>query len=188
MIDEQFITQKVQKGKQAREKAENQFSSLSGLQLNWKPSTGSWSIAECLEHLIISDSSYFDRLKTIISGTYKMTWWQKHSPFSSICAKLLKDRMQENATFKTVTHKKLKPSISDKPIDFVKTYLLNLDTFLDLVAQCKTADIDQIIITSPTIKIVTYNLRDAFEFLVNHEHRHINQAIQVKGNPEFPKD
>jgi len=30
--------------------------------------------------------------------------------------------------------------------------------------------------------------RDAFQFLIQHEHRHINQATRVKRNDNFPKD
>jgi hypothetical protein len=47
-------------------------------------------------------------------------------------------------------------------------------------------DIDKTIITSPILSIVTYSLRDAFQFLVTHERRHINQAVRVKGNENFP--
>ncbi|HYV55678.1 MAG TPA: hypothetical protein VE933_13915, partial [Chitinophagaceae bacterium] len=42
--------------------------------------------------------------------------------------------------------------------------------------------------TSPVIRMVTYILRDAFQFLIQHEHRHINQATRVKRNDNFPKD
>jgi hypothetical protein len=46
--------------------------------------------------------------------------------------------------------------------------------------------LDKTIITSPVIGFVTYNLRDAFQFLIQHEHRHINQAINVKHDVNFP--
>lgn len=36
------------------------------------------------------------------------------------------------------------------------------------------------------ISWVTYSLIDALEFLFEHEHRHINQAIRVKETAEFP--
>ena len=48
--------------------------------------------------------------------------------------------------------------------------------------------VDKTIINSPLIPIVTYNLRDTFQFLIQHEHRHINQAIKVKANEGFPKN
>ena len=47
---------------------------------------------------------------------------------------------------------------------------------------------DKTIITSPPVQFVTYSLRDAFQFLIQHEHRHINQAIRVKVNRSFPQN
>lgn len=59
MKDENFIRSVLQKGGEAKEKASLEFSNISSEQLNWKPSAESWSIAQCLDHLIIADSSYF---------------------------------------------------------------------------------------------------------------------------------
>jgi hypothetical protein len=187
MKDELFIEQKLQKGQQAKEKVEDQLSGLSHIQLNWKPSSDQWSIAECLEHLLVSDRSYFSDLNKITGGTYKMSFWERYSPLTSLWGKIFISQLQETVKIKMTAPRKLTPSVSDKPTGFVSTYLSNYDSFLNLIAHCKKIDIDKTIITSPAIKIVTYSLRDAFEFLINHEHRHINQAIRVKDNTEFPK-
>jgi hypothetical protein len=187
MKDELLIKERLQKGKQAREKVENHFLHLSSLQINWKSSGNSWSIAECLDHLFISHLLYFEVLKEIIDGTYRMTWWERNSPLTSFFGSALKDQLQENVKRKMTAPKKLKPSSSDKPADFVRTYISNLENFLDLIARCKNVDLDNTIITSPLINMVTYTLRDSFEFLINHEHRHINQAVRVKENKDFPK-
>lgn len=186
MKDEQFIRQTLARGQEAREKVENQLSGISPAQLNWKPSSEQWSIGECLDHLFISDREYFDNLQKISDGSYKMSFWEKYSPMTSLWGKELKDRLGETVKKKMEAPKKLTPAKSDKPDGFVKLYLNNLDVFLSLIAACKHADLDRTIITSPTIKIATYSLRDSFEFLITHEHRHINQAIRVKSYPGFP--
>lgn len=59
-------------------------------------------------------------------------------------------------------------------------------TFIDLVPNYQDVDLDKCIINSPTITWITYSLRNALEFLFEHEHRHINQAIGVKENERFP--
>lgn len=69
MKDEAFIESILQKGKEVKEKARLEFSDISLEQLNWKLSAESWSIAQCLDHLIIADSFYFPELKKIIEGT-----------------------------------------------------------------------------------------------------------------------
>ena len=188
MTDGAFIETILQKGKEAKEKVIHEFSDISLEQLNWKPSPESWSIAQCLEHLIIADSAYFPDLKNISEGRFKMDLWQKYSPFTRLCGRLMKDQLQEQVKKKMIAPKKIQPKKSDKNLSIVDDYYKDLDTFLDLISNCKNADIDKTIITSPTIRIVTYSLRDALSFLIQHEHRHLNQAIRVKANEGFPRN
>ena len=163
-----------------------EFSGISSEQLNWKLSPESWSVAQCLEHLVISGSCYFPVLKKITEGTYKMNFWERYSPFTGLCGRLMKDRLQEQVKKKMIAPKKFRPQAPGKKLDLIGAYHKNLDTFLNYISNCTHVDVDKTIITSPTIRIVTYSLRDAFSFLVQHEHRHINQAIRVKANEGFP--
>ncbi len=188
MKDQNFIDITIQKGKEAKVRVEQEFSDMSPEQLNWKPSPTRWSIAECLEHLLISDSSYFASLEKVITGTYRMSFLERYSPLTSFWGKTLTDQLQEDVKKKMKAPKKFSPTSSDKPPDFVQDYLENLITFLDYISKCREIDIDKTIITSPSIRIITYSLRDAFRFLMQHEHRHINQAIRVKYMDAFPKE
>jgi hypothetical protein len=186
MSDEKFIQQILHKGELAKQKVEKELSDVSEAQLNWKPTADQWSVGECLDHLIVSDRLFFDDLKKVINGTYTMTIYQKYSPLTSFWGKIFKEQLQETVSRKLNAPQKMAPSSSDKPGNFVELYLSNLDTFLILIAGCKQIDLDKTILTSPTLKFVTFSLRDAFEFLITHEHRHINQAIRVKNEFKIP--
>jgi len=188
MTDEAFIKKILQKGQEAKDKVKAEFFNISLEQLNWKPSPGAWSIAQCLDHLIVSHNSYFPDLKKISAGTYKMNFWEKYSPFSAAWGRILKDQLQEQVRRKMRAPKIIQPSSSKLNIELLEDYYKNLDIFLEYISICKNIDIDKIIINSPTISIVTYSLRDAFQFLIQHEHRHINQAIRVKMDENFPKE
>lgn len=187
MIDEVFIKAILQKGKETKEKARLGSSDISVEQLNWKPSSQSWGIAQCLEHLVISDSSYFPDLKKITEGTYKMNFWEKHSPFTRFWGRIFKDQLQEQVKKKLKAPKKIRPATSEIKIEIVNRYQKNLDTFLEYISNCQNVDLDKTVITSPIIQIVTYSLRDALLFLIQHEHRHINQAIRLKINEDFSR-
>ena len=187
MIDEAFIREILRRDSEAKDKVIAEFSDLTIEQFNWKPNPHSWSIAQCLHHLVISDSAYFPQLKRIIDGFYKMSLWQKYNPFSRKFGQLLKDQLQEQPTKKMKAPKKIQPSASNMNLEFVEGYYKNLDSFMDYISKCITVDIDKIIIASPITSIITYSLRDALQFLAQHEHRHINQAIRIKVNEGFPK-
>ena len=187
MKDEVFIDAILQRGKEAKEKVQHEFTSLSSEQLNWKPSEESWSIAQCLEHLIMANNAYFTDLRNITGGTYKMSFWEMYSPFTRILGHVMKDRLQEQVKKKMKAPKKIRPAKSEIRINIIDRYYKNLDVFLGYISNCKDVDIDKTIITSPIISLITYNLRDSFTFLIQHEHRHINQGIRVKTNERFPK-
>jgi hypothetical protein len=187
MTDNDYIDEILQKGSAAKDKVTTEFSFMTVEQLNWNPSEKTWSIGQCLDHLILSDSSYFSTLKKISERVFKMSFWEKHSPFSKKCGRLLKDQLKEKVGKKLAAPKIIRPQNSKIELDIIEHYHKSLDTFLDYISNCKKIDIDKTIITSPTICIVTYSLRDAFQFLLQHEHRHINQAIRIKENVNFPK-
>lgn len=187
MTDKDFIEEILLKGRQAQEKVQKEFVSLSLDQLNWKPSPGSWSIAQCLDHLMASHNAYFPDLEKITAGNYKMNFWEKYSQLTAICGRIMKDQLQEQVKRKIKAPEKLRASTSQLSPEIVDSYLANLNIFLKYISDCQAVDIDKTVLTSPLMGIVTYTLRDAFQFLLQHEHRHINQAIRVKTNNGFPK-
>ena len=65
MKDIAFIIDMLQKGKDAKDTVKIEFSNIRLEQLNWKPSPDQWSIGQCLDHLLVFDSSYFPPLKNI---------------------------------------------------------------------------------------------------------------------------
>jgi hypothetical protein len=187
MTDELLISEILQKGRVAKAKVLAEFSTITINQLNWQPSPQNWSIAQCLNHLIIADSCYFSDLKKITERSYKMSFWEKYSPFSHKCGRILKNKVQEQVGKKMVAPKKIRPKFNGVNLQIIEQYHKSLDLFLAYISNCRNIDIDKTIITSPIIRIVTYSLRDAFQFLIQHELRHINQAIRVKANENFPK-
>jgi len=180
VADFDFIQQKLIKGKDAKEKVAQEFSSLTAQQLNWKSSSGSWSIGQCLDHIIIANSLYFSTLKKITDGNYVASFWEKHSPFTNFFGRFFINHLQEDVTSKMKTTKVFLPSMSDIGLEVIERFYQRHDTFMGFVSKCAQLNLEEIVITSPEFRFVTYNLRDVIQFLVQHEHRHINQAIRVK--------
>ena len=186
MKDELFINTILQKGSEAREKVKTEFTGISPEQLNWKPSPNAWSIGQCLEHLLISDSTYFMDLEKITRGNYQKSFWERYSPLTSTWGRFMKQRLQEQVGTKMKAPKKIQPSQSNINMSIMDRYHKNLDQFLGYISKCGDIDIDKTILTSPIASIVTYSLRDGLQFLIQHEHRHINQATRVKQHNGFP--
>jgi len=186
MGNSEFIQQKLIKGKDAKEKVTREFSSLTTQQLNWKPAPKSWSIGQCLEHIIIANSLYFPTLEKIIEGKYQMSFWEKRSLLSNFFGKFFVKTLQEEPKTRMKTTKVFLPSTSDIDLGIINRFYQRHDTFMNFIASCSSFNLEEIIITSPEFRFVTYNLKDVLTFLVQHEHRHVNQAIRVKKSEGFP--
>lgn len=186
MKDGVFIQEMLQKGNGLKEKVIANFNDLSLAQLNWKLEEESWSIGQCLDHLIISDCLYFPVLKKCITGKYEMSFWENWSPFSGLFGKILVNQVQGKKVKKIKIPKIFMPS--DRKIDagILERFHKHLDTLLEYIAGSSSIDIDKLHITSPVAKVITYSLRKAIMILIQHEHRHVNQAIRVKLSKYFP--
>jgi len=185
MKDVLFIEQMLQRGKEASEKVRIEFNDLSFEQLNWKPAPGSWSIGQCLDHLIVSDSLYFPSLRKIAEDKFEMNTWEKWNPLGMLFGKMLVNQTQEKVKKKLSAPKVFVPSSSQVDIGILDRFQKHQDTLLEYIASFKNTDPDRLHITSPVGRFITYSLRNAITILIQHQHRHINQAIRVKNDKEF---
>lgn len=186
MKDPGFIVERLQKGRAAGEKVREEFSGLSLEQLNWKPSPESWSIGQCLDHLLVSNCSYFPQLRKIAEDKFSMTVWQRWSPFTGLFGKILVDQLQEKVRKKVKAPRIFVPSSSRIDSGIIERFQKHLDTLLEYISAFSNVDMDKLHITSPVSGFITYSLRNAITILVNHLHRHINQGCRVKVSKDFP--
>src|SRR5262245_17369406 len=127
MKDPDFIDSILQKGKEAKEKVNSAFSSVSEVQFNWKPAPGSWSIAQCLQHLLISHLTYFPVLREVTEGTFNMSFWEKNNPLTKIWGRTMKNQLQEQVGRKMKAPVKIRPTKSEFSIVLLDRYYENLD-------------------------------------------------------------
>src|SRR5258705_4781447 len=186
MKDPVFINEMLQYGQTVAGKVKKGFTGITVQQLNWKPNEQSWSIGQCLDHLIISDSAYFANLKKITEGQFNMSFWERWNPLNGAWGRLMVKHLQEKPRGKMKAPKLIRPSTSDIDAGILERFDQHLDIFLNYIDACMSVDLDKTHISSPITKFITYSLRNAIKFLIQHEHRHINQAIKVKHNAAFP--
>lgn len=186
MRDPSFIQQMLSKAREAGDKVTAEFSGLTMEQINWKPGEGDWSIGQCLDHLVISDCLYFPALKKIAAGNFEMSLWENWNPFSGLFGRMLVNQLQEKVNRKVKAPKIFAPPGGKTDAVILERFHKHLDTLTDCIAGCLKVDVDNIHISSPVSKFVTYSLRHAITILIQHAHRHISQAIRVKAAKGFP--
>lgn len=129
---------------------------------------------------------YFPIFKRLVSGNHQMTKWEKWNPLNFFIGKMLVTGMQEQPGKKFKSPRLFLPQ--ETPIDagIYERYDKHLDTLIHYITQCQQMDIDSVKITSPASPVITLSVRHAIQLLVQHQGRHINQAIRVKKQRSFP--
>ena len=162
------------------------FRSLSREQLNWKPAADSWSVAQCLDHLIKTNNEMKPVIEAKLRGEPN-SFWEKVSPLSGFFGRFLKKSLVNDAKKFKAPSKEIVPP-SDVDADIVEQFCRHQQKVIEQVDALGKLDWDRTVITSPFLKLMTYHLGDALDIMIEHEKRHIRQAKRVLETEGFPRE
>jgi hypothetical protein len=165
---------------------ERRFGGLSAAQLNWKPNEKEWSIAYCVEHVIIANSGYFAPIGQILAGTKARTFWEQLPLLPGLFGGFLIRTLEPGAKGFVPAPKVFLPSSSNIPADIMARFSAQHRELLALMERCRSLDTAKIVVTSPAADFVTYSLLDAFRIIVVHLQHHLHQTSKLMALPEFP--
>ena len=162
------------------------FGSLSAEQINWKPGADGWSVGQCFEHLIKTNSLFFPELEKIAVGTRVNSFLENYSPLSSFFGNLLVNSLKKDERkFKAPSKAIVPPSEIDAKI--IEQFAAHQSEVIERIKQTEAADWQKTKITSPFMSLMTYKLADGFRIIIEHERRHFRQAARVLQAEGFPK-
>ena len=156
-------------------------------QLNWKPSTDQWSMAQCLEHLAVATKGfekYFDAALELARQRWTTASPPKYKP--TILGGWLAKQVSPEGERKLSAPKIFRPADSSNIEGSVKMFLDQQAWFVDFVRHCEGIDYNKTRLRSPVTPLIRYSLADAFVITVVHAQRHLAQARRVRERPEFP--
>ncbi len=161
---------------------------LSEAQLNWKPSSNSWSVAECIEHLILAFNGYLKGLDKVILTGEKEKKYAKNYMKISLAGKVMIFAVDPSIKVPIPAPPKFKPEKSKKySHEVLRNFYENLQLLSVQLETAKNLDWNNLKITSPVTSILKLNLGDTFEVLTLHALRHLKQAQRVMLHEKFPK-
>ena len=174
--------------RQTADDVQQAFGNLSVEQLNWKPAEKSWSVAQCLDHLIVTHSLYFPLFEKLANGIATTTFWQRISPLSGYFGRFLIKSLDPANVKPMKTTAKEQPSSSDIGAGIVDRFVEHQQQLVAALEKLPaTIEPPAVIITSPLMRFVTYSLDDTFTILTHHCRRHFDQAKRVTESGGFPK-
>jgi hypothetical protein len=173
-------------GRLVAEEAQRAFGRLSAEPLNWKPREGEWSVAQCFEHLIVSNRPYLTIIEEIRQGRRRPRAWERVPVLPRVFGRLLIRTLHPETGRKVKARPAFHPSRSQIAVGIVAAFLDQQGRLLHLMETTRGLDLERIVITSPVVSLVTYSLLDAYRIVVVHEQNHLAQAQRVMASPGFP--
>ncbi len=164
--------------------ARESFGELSGEHLNWKPAADSWSVAQCLDHLILTNDEMLKAIEAKVEGEQN-SFWENWSPFTRYLGGFLTKSMKTDSKKFKAPSKTIVPP-SEVAADIVEQFVENQKCVAAKIEAADAIDWDKTVVTSPFMKLMTYRLSDGINVLVEHQRRHVRQAKRVMEAEGFP--
>lgn len=164
----------------------NEFQSLSENQLNWKPADGVWSIAECIDHLIVTNQLYFNEFEKQFSQKQVITDCSKAPVKNKFISKFIIKSVEPNNLKKVKTFQVFQPASSKHTKEVLTLYSDIQKQLINLITSTKDLNLNKHTMSSPASKLIKENFCDVLEIIRLHDRRHINQAQRVLNNKSFP--
>jgi hypothetical protein len=157
-----------------------EFGTLSATQLNWKPNANTWSVAQILDHLIVINRTYDPILKDAREKKLKLPFISKIGFMVSFFGNVILKSVQPEQKRKTKTFPIWEPSTSAIDGDILIRFENHQAEFKELIRNSADLLESGTIIHSPANKNIVYTLEAAFDIMVTHEKRHLEQARRLK--------
>ena len=188
---DELITQLSELTIRLGEDVQKEFASLSEDQLLWNPSKGEWSIGQCLAHLNAFHSFYVpgfvERVKN--SRFQEPTDYFQSSPLGNSTYLKVKLGKLNNVKRKLKSPKDYNPLVNKnlKIEGVVEDFFKYQKMLIEVLQGAKKINIRKTKTSFSVRPIVKLRLGDAFQYIVFHCERHVEQARKIKALPNFPK-
>jgi hypothetical protein len=159
---------------------------LSESQFNWQPVPGSWSVAECVEHLNVTARLYLPKLDEGIADAIRRGMYAE-GPFTyTWLGRWIVRSMEPPAKFRFKAPQSFQPTPHRSRHDIMAAFRAYQVQYVDRLRQANGLDLGRARVSSPASRWIRMPLGSGFALMAAHERRHLWQARRVISGSGFP--
>jgi hypothetical protein len=155
------------------------FGALNNEQLNFKPAPSVWSIAQNIDHLRVINETYYPVIRQVRDNTYKYHWMSRFGFMVNFIGKTVLNSVGPDRRKKMKTFPIWEPSQSRIEGDILENFEKHQQQLKEFIVSCSDLLDKGLVISSPANKAIVYKLETAFDIIVTHEARHLEQATEM---------
>lgn len=157
------------------------FGELSHEEMNWKPNPQTWSIGQNIDHLIVINRTYFPVLADLRAGKYPTPFLAKFGFMVSFFGKTILKAVEPDRKKKMKTFSIWEPAQSEIPPGILDRFSKHQGELKREIESSHRLVEQRAVLSSPANKYIVYNVAKAFDVIVTHERRHLEQSKEVLG-------
>ena len=153
-------------------------------QLNWRAAPGTWSVGQCLEHLLHANEVYLPAISAALTGQppsavgeIRFGWFSRWFIRNYIAPNPQGNRAR--------APQKIAPAV-EVQADILARFLRSNQAARDLVRRAADYDVNAIRFRNPFVPLLRFTVGTGLEITAKHESRHLLQAEKVRRTAGFP--
>ena len=162
------------------------FGRLSSAQLNWQPQAGTWSIAQCFDHLLKANHEMRGAIVRALDPHEPLSVWQRLPLWPRLCGWMLVRSQGPGGHRKYEAPSTARPVSSAIGPDVIDRFIASQHSHAEGVLSLGTAAVRRVMV-SPFVAQIAYSVLDGYRLIAAHQRRHFEQAQRVAAHPDFPR-
>ena len=168
-----------------RTEAQKLLGDLNELQFNWQPGTDRWSIAQCIDHLVVTGRSSLSNIHLAVNEARSRGLFSP-GPFRyGLIEKWFVRQMEPPAKMKFKAPKAYRPSADQSQAEIIASFYSLQEEFLACIEEANGIDLSRTKVSNAVNRWFRLSLGQELAFDAAHERRHLWQAGRVKKELDF---
>lgn len=151
--------------------------------LTWKPDPETWSIAECIEHLVVIDGQYIPKITEAIERAER-EGKRSDAPYRAAwLTGMFINASGENGKRKVKTFKAFQPDQAGHAGDVGSAgrFIAQQEMLRALIRRADGLDLNRVKFSSPLSSLLRFSIGEALAMLISHQKRHLTQGERMEG-------
>lgn len=156
-------------------------------QLNWRPGERSWSIAQCLDHLNVSNRVYLAPMLDAIEQARRKGSARKGPIAPGFFGRWFVRTLEPPPRRRLPAPRKIVPAVRKLRFELIEEWRrtqAELDAVLNAAAGI---DLNEARFVNPIFSLIRFSVGTGFQVMAAHERRHLWQAARIREREGFPQ-
>lgn len=167
------------------EDVRDRFGVLAAEQLAWQPSPDQWGVGQCLVHIARANELYRVKVAPALRRA-RTRGLEARRPLHGSWLGRWFTRIVGPEGRPAKAPPLFRPRRETVEGAALETFFAEQVRLQGLLDDARGLDLDRVRVPSPLSRLLRFHVGDVFRMLVEHEKRHVLQAVRVRSEPAFP--